>query len=631
MAEQEQNQVSREENLRNKLALLPDKPGCYLMKNEQGEILYVGKAKVLKNRVRSYFTGSHDTKTQRLVQQIADFEVIVTESDVEALILECNLIKQHKPRYNVLLKDDKSFPYIKITNERHPRLEVTRKIKKDKGKYFGPYPNASAAQETKKLLDRLYPLRKCKTLPKTVCLYYHLGQCVAPCEFEVDEKEYERIVQEITRFLNGSYERIRKHLQEKMEAAAEQLQFERAAELRDLIRHIDVLMEKQKITVNDGKDRDVFGYVTDKGWMGVQILHMRQGKMIERHVSLFPYYGEAEEDFATFVTQYYSDHPALPKEILLPENAMSEELREQLEKWLNVKVHIPKRGLKKQMVRMAEQNAATALEQKFGMLERDEERTIRAVENLGARLGTGPLRRIEAFDNSSTQGTDPVSAMVVFTDGRPDRKEYRKYKIRTVEGADDYEMMREVIRRRYERVLKENLPLPDLIIVDGGKGQLSAAIDVLENELGLSIPVCGLVKDEKHRTSRLITGDPPRTVDLPRTSQEFYLLQRIQEEVHRFAITYHRQRRVKSMVASLLDEIPGIGEKRRNRLLRHFGSLKRIREASVEELKEAGDQRAAGARYSQAAQRIMVHTTLFPQLLGKMRFRLFDDSLRQRI
>ncbi len=588
MAEQEQNQVSREENLRNKLALLPDKPGCYLMKNEQGEILYVGKAKVLKNRVRSYFTGSHDTKTQRLVQQIADFEVIVTESDVEALILECNLIKQHKPRYNVLLKDDKSFPYIKITNERHPRLEVTRKIKKDKGKYFGPYPNASAAQETKKLLDRLYPLRKCKTLPKTVCLYYHLGQCVAPCEFEVDEKEYERIVQEITRFLNGSYERIRKHLQEKMEAAAEQLQFERAAELRDLIRHIDVLMEKQKITVNDGKDRDVFGYVTDKGWMGVQILHMRQGKMIERHVSLFPYYGEAEEDFATFVTQYYSDHPALPKEILLPENAMSEELREQLEKWLNVKVHIPKRGLKKQMVRMAEQNAATALEQKFGMLERDEERTIRAVENLGARLGTGPLRRIEAFDNSSTQGTDPVSAMVVFTDGRPDRKEYRKYKIRTVEGADDYEMMREVIRRRYERVLKENLPLPDLIIVDGGKGQLSAAIDVLENELGLSIPVCGLVKDEKHRTSRLITGDPPRTVDLPRTSQEFYLLQRIQEEVHRFAITYHRQRRVKSMVASLLDEIPGIGEKRRNRLLRHFGSLKRIREASVEELKEAG-------------------------------------------
>lgn len=588
MAEQEQNQVSREENLRNKLALLPDKPGCYLMKNEQGEILYVGKAKVLKNRVRSYFTGSHDTKTQRLVQQIADFEVIVTESDVEALILECNLIKQHKPRYNVLLKDDKSFPYIKITNERHPRLEVTRKIKKDKGKYFGPYPNASAAQETKKLLDRLYPLRKCKTLPKTVCLYYHLGQCVAPCEFEVDEKEYERIVQEITRFLNGSYERIRKHLQERMEAAAEQLQFERAAELRDLIRHIDVLMEKQKITVNDGKDRDVFGYVTDKGWMGVQILHMRQGKMIERHVSLFPYYGEAEEDFATFVTQYYSDHPALPKEILLPENAMSEELREQLEKWLNVKVHIPKRGLKKQMVRMAEQNAATALEQKFGMLERDEERTIRAVENLGARLGTGPLRRIEAFDNSSTQGTDPVSAMVVFTDGRPDRKEYRKYKIRTVEGADDYEMMREVIRRRYERVLKENLPLPDLIIVDGGKGQLSAAIDVLENELGLSIPVCGLVKDEKHRTSRLITGDPPRTVDLPRTSQEFYLLQRIQEEVHRFAITYHRQRRVKSMVASLLDEIPGIGEKRRNRLLRHFGSLKRIREASVEELKEAG-------------------------------------------
>lgn len=584
----EEQRADRESLIRDKLALLPDSSGCYLMKNESGEILYVGKAKVLKNRVRSYFSGTHDTKTQRLVQQIADFEVIVTESDMEALILECNLIKQHRPRYNVLLKDDKSFPYIKITHERHPRLEVTRKIKKDRGKYFGPYPNASAAQETKKLLDRLYPLRKCKTLPKTVCLYYHLGQCAAPCEFEVPEGEYERIVREISRFLGGSYDRIRKQLYEKMEAAAEEMQFERAAELRDLIRHIDTLMEKQKITLNDGVDRDVFGYVTDKGWMGVQILHMRQGKMIERHVSLFPYYGEAEEDFATFVSQYYSDHPALPKEILLPNNKVAAELREQLEQWLGVKVHIPQRGLKKQMVNMAEQNASTALEQKFGMLERDAERTVRAVENLGARLGTGPLRRIEAFDNSNTHGTNPVSAMVVFIDGRPERKEYRKYKIRTVEGADDYESMREVIRRRYVRVLKENLPLPDLVVVDGGKGQIAAATDVLENELGLFIPVCGLVKDEKHRTSRLMTGDPPQTIDLPRTSQEFYLLQRIQEEVHRFAVTFHRQRRTKSMVASVLDEIPGVGEKRRTMLLRHFGSLKKIREASVEELRQAG-------------------------------------------
>ncbi|SEU19289.1 Excinuclease ABC subunit C [Paenibacillus sp. NFR01] len=638
------------DNIRNKLALLPDSPGCYLMKNEEGTIIYVGKAKVLKNRVRSYFTGSHNGKTQRLVANIADFEYIVTGSNMEALILECNLIKKHMPRYNVLLKDDKTFPYIKITNEKHPRLEVTRRVLKDKAKYFGPYPNGYAAQQTKKLLDRMYPLRKCNVLPKEVCLYYHMGQCLAPCVYDVEKQQYDEITQNISSFLGGGHEAIKKDLQKKMEEAAEELYFERAKELRDQIIHIDALMEKQKITTSDTRDRDVFGYAVDKGWMCVQILYMRQGKMIQRHSSVFPFYGEAYSDFISYVTQYYSDNPALPQEILLPDGELpaadaegaaapygdaeaaaaqaggapgaafdvaalaaldaeeaapdpaeegSETLAAEagsnaaealsgaaaLQEWLGVKVLVPKRGLKKQMVGMACENGRVALDEKFRLIERDEERTSGAASSLGESLGLESLHRIEAFDNSNIQGANPVSAMVVFTDGKPDRKEYRKYKVRTVQGPDDYETMREVIRRRYERVLKENLPMPDLIVVDGGKGQISSAVDVLQNELGLFIPVCGLVKDDKHRTAQLLVGDEAEPVSLARDSQEFYLLQRIQDEVHRFAITFHREQRAKSMVTSKLDSIPGIGEKRRKLLLKHFGSLKKIKEASVEDFR----------------------------------------------
>ncbi|WP_029192170.1 excinuclease ABC subunit UvrC [Paenibacillus harenae] len=600
----EKRLAEAKETIRNKLALLPDQPGCYLMKNGDGVIIYVGKAKVLKNRVRSYFNGSHNGKTQRLVSEIRDFEFIVTSSNMEALILECNLIKQHHPRYNVLLKDDKTFPYIKITNEKHPKLEITRRIVKDKGKYFGPYPNAYAAQQTKKLLDRLYPLRKCKTLPDKVCLYYHIGQCIAPCEFEVEQSEYDRMTQEITRFLNGGQDVVKAELQRKMEEAAEQLEFERAKELRDQLVAIDEVMEKQKITMSDALDRDIFGYAVDKGWMCVQILYMRKGKLIERRASTFPYYGEEYDDFMTFVTQYYSDNPALPKQILLPlppelekpETEIEAEVEEpaasradeviaSLHSWLKVKVLMPQRGRKSEVVTMATDNAKVMLEEKFRLIERDEERSVKASESLAGWLGLEEVRRIEAFDNSNIQGTNPVSAMVVFTDGKPDRKEYRKFKVKTVQGPDDYDTMREVIRRRYERVLKENLTPPDLIVVDGGKGQISAALDVLENELGLFIPVCGLVKDAKHKTAQLMTGDPAEIVPLPRDSQEFYLLQRIQDEVHRFAITFHREQRGKSMVESKLDSIPGIGEKRRKLLLKHFGSVKKIREASVEDFR----------------------------------------------
>jgi excinuclease ABC subunit C len=370
-----------------------------------------------------------------------------------------------------------------------------------------------------------------------------------------------------------------------MEEAAEELQFERAKELRDLIQDIEAIMEKQNIVLNDNTDRDVFGYAAEKGWMCVQVFFVRQGKLLEREVSIFPHYNEAEEDFLSFVAQFYHESPTFPKEVDLPQGVDHEMIAHLLS---GVQVHVPQRGMKKNLIQMATENAVIALKERFQLMERDEEKTIQAVSNLGEAMGIGVARRIEAFDNSNIQGTDPVSAMVVFIDGKPEKKEYRKYKIRTVDKPDDYETMREVIRRRYSRVLKENLPLPDLVLVDGGKGQMSAAVDVLENELGLYIPVGGMVKDDKHQTSRLLTGDPPQEVELARGSQEFYLLQRIQEEVHRFAITFHRQTRGKSMIQSKLDEIPGIGVRRKQQLFKHFGSVEKMRNSSVEEYRKAG-------------------------------------------
>ncbi|WP_026671550.1 excinuclease ABC subunit UvrC [Alkalihalobacterium bogoriense] len=569
------------EQLKEKLAVLPDQPGCYLMKDKQGTIIYVGKAKVLKNRVRSYFTGSHDGKTQRLVSEIVDFEYIVTSSNIEALLLEINLIKKHDPKYNVMLKDDKSYPYLKLTNEQHPRLIITRKVKKDGGKYFGPYPNAGAANETKKLLDRLYPLRKCRTLPDRVCLYYHIGQCLAPCVYEVTQEENKELVSEISKFLKSGHEEIKQSLTEKMTKAAEELNFERAKELRDIIIQMETIMEKQKMTIAEKKDRDVFAYAYDKGWMCIQVFFIRQGKLIERDVSIFPFYKDAQDDVLTFIGQFYlkKDH-IKPAEILLPEDIDAEVV----EKLLDVKVVKPMRGQKKELVDLAKKNAEIALQEKFSLIERDERRTVHAVDNLGKALGIHPPYRIEAFDNSNIQGTDPVSAMISFVDGKPSKKDYRKYKIKDVIGPDDYGSMREVIRRRYIRLLRENGPFPDLIVIDGGKGQISAAQSVIEDELGLAIPVCGLAKDEKHKTSQLLMGDPPQIIPLKRDSHEFYLLQRIQDEVHRFAISFHRQSRGKSMISSKLDGIEGVGEKRKRQLLKHFGSVKKIREATIEEI-----------------------------------------------
>lgn len=571
--------------IKEKLAVLPAQPGCYLMKDKHNTIIYVGKSKLLKNRVRSYFTGANDRKTQRLVQEIKDFEYFVTSSEIEALILEMNLIKKYDPKYNVMLKDDKSYPYLKITSERHPQLLITRKLKKDRGKYFGPYPNVIAAKETKKLLDRLYPLRKCNNPPGRPCLYYHMGQCLACSEQPPPKETYKEIVQSITSFLNGGYKGIKKDLSEKMYEASEQLNFERAKELRDQIQHIEIVMEQQKMTLNEQRDIDIFGFSVDKGWICIQTFFVRQGSLIERDVAIFPFFDSPEETFVSYIGRFYLHQNHLkPKQILVPIGTDDELLKELLQ----IDVHTPYRGRKKDLVELAKKNASIALTEKFSLIERDEARTILAVEQLGEILNIEIPHRIEAFDNSNIQGTDPVSAMVVFTDGKPDKKEYRKYKIKDVEGPDDYETMREVIRRRYTRVLKENLPLPDLIIVDGGKGQMSSAIDVLENELGLDIPLAGLAKDDKHKTSELLYGEPPMVIPLSRQSQEFYLVQRIQDEVHRFAISFHRQLRGKSLFQSELDKIPGIGEKRRRLLLTHFKSINEIKNAALEEITKLG-------------------------------------------
>ncbi|WP_313630282.1 excinuclease ABC subunit UvrC [Enterococcus devriesei] len=588
------------ERIKNKLAILPDQPGCYLMKDKNGTIIYVGKAKILKNRVRSYFTGSHNTKTERLVSEIEDFEYIVTESNIEALLLEINLIKKNDPKYNIMLKDDKTYPFLKITNEKYPRLMITRKVLKDKAHYFGPYPDVNAANETKKLLDRLFPLRKCKPSQKTPCLYYHLGQCLCPYAFHVDPQIYKDMVEEIKNFLNGGHTEIQDQLIEKMNQAAVDMEFEKAAEYRDQIRAIETVMTKQKMTNTDLVDRDIFGYATDKGWMCVQVFFVRQGKLIERDVSMFPFYNEAEEDFLTYIGQFYQENEHfIPKEVLIPDNID----KPSVEVMLDTKVLQPQRGEKKKLVKLAGKNAQVALNEKFDLIGRSEARTIGAVEKLGDAMNIPAPIRIEAFDNSNIMGTDPVSAMVVFIDGKPAKKEYRKYKIKTVKGPDDYASMREVIYRRYSRVLKEGLPFPDLIVIDGGKGQVDVAKDVLANQLGIDIPIAGLAKDDKHKTSELLYGPELTVVPLERNSQEFFLLQRIQDEVHRFAITFHRQLRSKNSFASKLDNIDGLGPKRKKMLLKEFKSLKNIQAASIEELQKVGLPKAVAKKTHQQLQK----------------------------
>ena len=564
-------------------------PGCYIHKDKNGTIIYVGKAKNLRNRVRSYFRGSHDTKTEALVSEIVDFEFIVTESNIEALLLEINLIKENKPKYNIMLKDDKSYPFIKITNERYPRLIITRQVKKDGGLYFGPYPDVGAANEIKRLLDRIFPFRKCTNPPSKVCFYYHLGQCMAHTVCHKDEAYFKGMAQEVSDFLKGQDDKIIDELKLKMTTAAQNMEFERAAEYRDLIQAIGTLRTKQRVMAKDLQNRDVFGYYVDKGWMCVQVFFVRQGKLIERDVNLFPYYNDPDEDFLTYVGQFYQEKSHLiPNEILIPQDIDEEAVKA----LVDTKVLKPQRGEKKQLVNLAIKNARVSLEQKFNLLEKSMEKTQGAIENLGKLLQIPTPVRIESFDNSNIMGTSPVSAMVVFVNGKPSKKDYRKYKIKTVVGPDDYASMREVIRRRYSRVMRDGLTPPDLIVIDGGQGQVNIAKQVIQEELGLDIPIAGLQKNDKHQTHELLFGDPLQVIELSRTSQEFFLLQRIQDEVHRFAITFHRQLRSKNSFSSQLDGIEGLGPKRKQLLMKHFKSLTKIKEASVDEIVTVGIPRA---------------------------------------
>ena len=575
--------------IKSKLELLPISPGCYIHKDKNGTIIYVGKAKNLRNRVRSYFRGSHDTKTEALVSEIVDFEFIVTESNIEALLLEINLIKENKPKYNIMLKDDKSYPFIKITNERYPRLIITRQVKKDGGLYFGPYPDVGAANEIKRLLDRIFPFRKCTNPPSKVCFYYHIGQCVAHTICKKDEAYFKAMAQEVSDFLKGQDDKIIDGLKEKMTTAAQTMEFERAAEYRDLIQAIGTLRTKQRVMAKDLQNRDVFGYYVDKGWMCVQVFFVRQGKLIERDVNLFPYYNDPDEDFLTYVGQFYQEKSHLvPNEILIPQDIDEEAVKA----LVDTKVLKPQRGEKKQLVNLAIKNARVSLEQKFNLLEKSVEKTQGAIENLGRLLQIPTPVRIESFDNSNIMGTSPVSAMVVFVNGKPSKKDYRKYKIKTVVGPDDYASMREVIRRRYGRVQRDGLTPPDLIVIDGGQGQVNIAKQVIQEELGLDIPIAGLQKNDKHQTHELLFGDPLEVVELSRNSQEFFLLQRIQDEVHRFAITFHRQLRSKNSFSSQLDGIEGLGPKRKQNLMKYFKSLTKIKEASVDEIVAVGIPRA---------------------------------------
>ena len=575
--------------IQSKLELLPTSPGCYIHKDKNDTIIYVGKAKNLRNRVRSYFRGSHDTKTEALVSEIEDFEFIVTESNIEALLLEINLIKENQPKYNIMLKDDKSYPFIKITNETYPRLIITRQVKKDGGLYFGPYPDVGAANEIKRLLDRLFPFRKCTNPPEKVCFYYHLGQCKAHTICQVDSQYFKELAQEVAAFLKGQDDQIIEDLRGKMAGAAQAMEFEKAAEYRDLIQSIGTLRTKQRVMAKDLQNRDVFGYYVDKGWMCVQVFFVRQGKLIERDVNLFPYYNDPDEDFLTYIGQFYQEKSHLkPNEILIPADIDEESVRAMVD----TKVLKPQRGEKKQLVNLAIKNARVSLQQKFDLLEKSIEKTQGAIENLGQLLNIPTPVRIESFDNSNIMGTSPVSAMVVFVNGKPSKKDYRKYKIKTVVGPDDYASMREVIKRRYSRVIRDGLTPPDLIVIDGGQGQVNVAKEVIQEQLGLDIPIAGLQKNDKHQTHELLFGDPLQVVELSRNSQEFFLLQRIQDEVHRFAITFHRQLRSKNSFSSQLDGIEGLGPKRKQNLMKHFKSLTKIKEASVDQIVEVGVPRA---------------------------------------
>ena len=580
-----QERAKIQERIEAKLKLLPDLPGCYLMKDAADQILYVGKAKNLKNRVRSYFRGAHDTKTTKLVSEIDHFETIITNSNKEALLLEINLIQQYKPPFNIRLKEGTMYPYLKITKERHPQLIITSNVTKDGGLYFGPFPNVGAATQTQQLLHRVYPLRRCGKNEKRACFYYHLGQCIGPCDHEVTKDMYQQQIQKIKQFFNGDIQPIMTQLKDKMQAAAERLDFEQAADYRDQLQYIETTIERQIIMSQDYDNTDVFAYDFQRGWISIQVFMLRQGSILKREAAIFPAYTDPDEELTTFIARFYQEeNHLLPKAILVPED-VDKDLLSQV---ISVPISTPQRGKKKSMLDLCAKNSQLALNERLNLLDIQAQQTRGVSEDLAAALGIPLAYHIEAFDHSNISGTGLVSGMVVYKEGKPDRKSYRKFKIKESNQTNEFAHTQEVIRRRYSRLLREEQPLPNLILMDGGKVQVRAARQVIEEELGLSIPVAGMVKDDKHRTASLMNGYSEELVELDHQSPVFHYIQRIQEEVHRYAISYHRQVRSKQQFASKLDAIPGVGKVTRTKLLKHFKSLKAMKEASIEDYAKLG-------------------------------------------
>lgn len=577
------------EHIKKKLSLLPNKPGCYLMKDKNGVIIYVGKAKKLKNRVSSYFRGKHTGKTARLVSEIVDFEYVVVNSETESLILEINLIKEHDPKYNILLRDDKSYPYIELTKDSVPRLAVVRNLnrKKDKTNLFGPYPNVTAARNTVNLLNRVFPLRKCRTYEKKPCLYYHIGQCLGYCQNKIDEEKIKQMKQEIIHFLKGDHSFVTKKLEQEMLYQSERLNYEKAKEIKKLLDYIKITLVKQKVEIKENIDTDLFGYYIDKGYISIQVFFIRGGKILERISKIFPIKIDEKEEIMTYIANFYNKNFILPKEILVPD-IIDEKM---LENYLNTKVIKPIKGVKKQVIDMACNNAKIALEEKFELIKRDEEKTIGANEELRKILKLEKLDRIELFDNSHLFGKFSVSGMVVFKNGKPSKNDYRKFKI-LVDSNDEYKMMHEVTYRRYFRVLSENLTRPDLIIVDGGIGQINIVREVI-NSLGMNIPVVGLKKNNKHNTNNLLAFDPIVELEIDKRSNLFYFLERMQDEVHNFTINYHKQIRSKGAIESILDNIEGIGNIRKKELLKKYKTISKLKMASLDELKEILPEKVA--------------------------------------
>ena len=607
-------------NIQEELKKLPGRPGVYIMHDEKDHIIYVGKAISLKNRVRQYFQSSYNksVKIQQMVTHIRRFEYIVTDSELEALVLECNLIKEHRPKYNTMLMDDKAYPFIKVTTgETFPRVLLARKMVKDRARYFGPYTSSQAVRDTIDLIHKLYHVRSCnRNLPRDTgkerpCLNYHIHQCDAPCQGYISKEEYRKSIDEVIRFLNGNFDGILKELEEKMQAASEALEFEKAMEFRDLLTSVRQVAQKQKITSFDGEDRDILALAMDDRDAVVQVFFVREGRLIGRehfHVTIGAE-DTKKEVLSTFISQYYAGTPFVPKEIMLP---MEIEDADVVAQWLSAKrgqkvyIRVPKKGQREKLVELAEQNAVMVLTQDKEKIRREEGRTIGAVKEIADLLEIGYVKRMEAYDISNTNGFASVGSMIVYERGKPKRNDYRKFHIKGVQGADDYASMREVLTRRFRHGLEEQKSgkelgsfnvFPDLIMMDGGKGQVNIALEVLD-ELHLSIPVCGMVKDDHHRTRGLYYQNIEIPID--RNSEGFRLITRVQDEAHRFAIEFHRKLRSQGQVHSILDDIPGIGPARRKALMRTFASLDEIKNAEVEDLKKipSMDEKSAKSVYN---------------------------------